>query len=773
MDKRQRFRPIAFSLLIALLIISTSGLKVVAAAEVPPLPATYWGTVVTSGGDLIPLGNINAYIEGNKYGSTKIVNGAFDALTVGPPSKTFSGKQVTFKVEVGGIEYPATSIPTFIAWSSGDTSLDDLVIIADPPAPVTVTGISLNQNTLTLAIGGSNAVLIATVTPIDATDKRVTWSSSNTAVATVSNGVVTPMAVGNTVITATTTDGGFSATCAVTVNAAPVAVSGVSVAPASLSLTAGGATGSLTATVSPANASNKSVTWSSSNPAVATVSNGVVTPLTAGTATVSVITADGGFSASCAVTVNPAPIPVSGVSLTPTILNLTAGGATGTLTATVSPANATNKAVTWSSSNQTVATVNNGVVTPLAAGTATVTVTTVDGGKTATCTVNVFNPGEIPVTGVKLSVSTLALSPSATTHLLAQVMPSNAGNRAVTWQSSNPAVASVWWQPTASQIGVVKAGSTIGSCLLTATTVDGGFSAVCTVTVAVPVPAVTLTAGAASAPCGNQVLLTATAGNISSPVYQFWMQSAQDGSWSALNTNYSSGNTLNFSRDVPGIYSVMVYAKGAEAPSGSAVVSSLVQISFTKPHAVSGLSVSGPNGLQTLPVSPTFTANAIDDGGVPLYQFWVHDSSGWKVVKDYSPGNSHTLKNLLPGSYTVAVYALDQEDLQAGRWQAAYYQVFVLNVESRVVLTAPAAAQVGGSVALSAVATGITGCVYQFWYQAPDGSWQQSGAYQSGGQYSFVPTQSGSYRVTVFAKDHYAPATDQFAVSDQKVISCN
>ena len=90
----------------------------------------------------------------------------------------------------------------------------------------------------------------------------------------------------------------------------PVAVTGVTLNHATMTLTAGGATGTLVATVAPANATNKSVTWSSSAPAVATVANGVVTPLTAGTTTVTVTTVDGGFTATCAVTVNPAPVAV-------------------------------------------------------------------------------------------------------------------------------------------------------------------------------------------------------------------------------------------------------------------------------------------------------------------------------------------------------------------------------------------------------------------------------------------------------------------------------
>ena len=90
----------------------------------------------------------------------------------------------------------------------------------------------------------------------------------------------------------------------------PVAVTGVTLDQATMTLTAGGATGTLVATVAPANATNQSVTWSSSAPAVATVVNGVVTPLTGGTTTITVTTVDGGLTATCTMTVNPAPVAV-------------------------------------------------------------------------------------------------------------------------------------------------------------------------------------------------------------------------------------------------------------------------------------------------------------------------------------------------------------------------------------------------------------------------------------------------------------------------------
>jgi uncharacterized protein YjdB len=88
-------------------------------------------------------------------------------------------------------------------------------------------------------------------------------------------------------------------------------------------------------------------------------------------------------------TPKPKPVAATGVALDQATMPLTAGGATGTLVATVAPATATNKSVTWSSSAPEVAAVVDGVVTPLIEGAATITVTTVDGSFTATCAVTV------------------------------------------------------------------------------------------------------------------------------------------------------------------------------------------------------------------------------------------------------------------------------------------------------------------------------------------------------------------------------------------------
>lgn len=175
----------------------------------------------------------------------------------------------------------------------------------------------------------------------------------------------------------------------------PVQVTGVSLSQTTMNLTAG-STSQLTATVEPFNATNKNVAWSSSAPEVAAVDeNGKVTALTAGSATITVTTADGSKTAVCAVTVEGGSTPivnVESVSLNKTSLELEAGDSEQ-LTATVEPENATNKSVTWTSSNNSVATVDaNGNVEAISAGTATITVTTADGGKTATCTVTVTKP---------------------------------------------------------------------------------------------------------------------------------------------------------------------------------------------------------------------------------------------------------------------------------------------------------------------------------------------------------------------------------------------
>jgi hypothetical protein len=188
----------------------------------------------------------------------------------------------------------------------------------DNPVPyvapvVHATGVTLNKATLGVVIG-TPQTLTATVTPANATNTAVTWSSANTSIATVANGVVTPVAAGGPInITATTVDGSYTASCAVTVTASSVAVTSVSLSAATKTLSVVGSadTFKLTPTILPANATNTNVSWSSGTPTVASVdSNGNVTALLEGQSIITVTCADttnGTKTATCTVTVAPGP----------------------------------------------------------------------------------------------------------------------------------------------------------------------------------------------------------------------------------------------------------------------------------------------------------------------------------------------------------------------------------------------------------------------------------------------------------------------------------
>ena len=168
----------------------------------------------------------------------------------------------------------------------------------------------------------------------------------------------------------------------------PIAVTSVTLNSTSMELVEG-TTQTLVATVSPSNAENQKVIWSSNNSSVASVTDGVVTAIKVGTATITVKTDDGNKTATCNVTVVAKEIPVTSVSLDQTEIELMEGDELS-LTATVKPENATNKNVTWTSSDERIAAVNNGKVTAILEGTATITVKTEDGGKVTYCTVTVL-----------------------------------------------------------------------------------------------------------------------------------------------------------------------------------------------------------------------------------------------------------------------------------------------------------------------------------------------------------------------------------------------
>ena len=365
------------------------------------------------------------------------------------------------------------------------------------PAEISVSGVSVSKTSVTLKEGASES-LTATVSPADASNKAVSWASSNTAVATVDNsGRVTGVKAGSATITVTTSDGGKTATCSVTVEANIINVTGVTLDKATAALTPGGEV-TLAATVAPADATDKTISWTSSDESVATVSNGKVKAVGAGKATITVKTTDGGKTATCEVTVT---VPVEGVSLSETEVEMSEEGEI-TLTATVTPDNATDKAVTWASSDEAVATVSDGKVTGVKAGEAVITVTTADGGKTAECKVTV-TPKEIPVEEVEFAEASVTVAQGESAVVTVSFSPAGATNKAVTFESSDESVATVDEE---GNVTGVKA----GKATITVTTEDGGKTATCEVTVTVPVTGVRLNVTEREILKGNAGIIIAT-----------------------------------------------------------------------------------------------------------------------------------------------------------------------------------------------------------------------------------------------------------------------
>ena len=256
----------------------------------------------------------------------------------------------------------------------------------EEPQVIPVEGIALNMQEVTLKIGESTT-LEATITPDDATNKKVIWSSENSDIASVDeDGQVTAQGEGETTITVTTEDGEKTATCSVTVieeqdpdpepdpEPEEVPVEGVSLNIQNITLEIGETT-TLEATITPDNATNKVVTWNSEDSGIVSVDNGVVTAIGEGTTNIVVTTDDGGKTATCSVTVlpneepdpEPEVIPVENVVLNQNNVTLNIGETT-TLVAVITPNDATNKNVTWTSANENIATVDEGIVTAIGPG---------------------------------------------------------------------------------------------------------------------------------------------------------------------------------------------------------------------------------------------------------------------------------------------------------------------------------------------------------------------------------------------------------------------
>ncbi|MCX6309446.1 MAG: Ig-like domain-containing protein, partial [Bacteroidia bacterium] len=261
--------------------------------------------------------------------------------------------------------------------------MDDVTITMGIP----VASVSVSPTTA-LASVGSTIQLNASVLPDDASNKVVNWSSTDSNIATVdATGLVTGKSAGAVRITASTQDGGKTSYSDVTIQTGAIVVTGVSVNPTAASVNIGD-TKQLVALISPLGASNKSVSWSSDNEAVATVdANGLVKAIAKGTASISATSLDGNFKASANISV---AIPVTGISFSQSS-GMVSIGTPYQLTTIFAPVNATNTAVTFTTNKSSVATVSStGVVSGVSPGTAIITVTSQEGNFKANYTAMVY-----------------------------------------------------------------------------------------------------------------------------------------------------------------------------------------------------------------------------------------------------------------------------------------------------------------------------------------------------------------------------------------------
>src|SRR5438094_367048 len=519
----------------------------------------------------------------------------------------------------GGFKVAATSHPG----EKSDTA--SVAVVCPPPA---VASVDVTPPSASVQAGQTVQL---TATPKDAngaplSGRTVTWSSSNTSVATVSNsGLVSGVTPGSATITATSE--GKSGTSTITVT--PVPVASVEVTPATPSVQAG-QTVQLTATPKDANGaplSGRTVTWSSSNTAVATVSNGgLVSGVTPGTATITATSE--GKSGTSSVTVTK--VAVATVEVTPPSASVQAGQ-TVQLTATPKDAGGTplsGRTVTWSSSNTAVATVSNsGLVSGVTPGTATITATSE--GKSGTSSITVTN---VPVATVEVTPPSASVQAGQTVQLTATPRDADGAplsGRTVTWSSSNTAVATV------SNSGLVSA-VTPGSATITAA--SEGKSGTSTITVTpVPVASVDVTPPSASVQAGQTVQLTATpkdAGGAS--------LSGRTVTWSSSNTAVATvSNSGLVSGVTPGSATITATSEGKSGTSSISVTNvPVATVDVTPPSA----SVQAGQTVQ-------LTGTPRDAGGNPLSGRTVTWSSSNTAVATVS--NSGLVSGVTPGSATI------------------------------------------------------------------------------------------------------------------------
>jgi len=332
-------------------------------------------------------------------------------------------------------------------------------VIDEKLADIELENISFETNKVSLDIG-EKVLLNVTYNPSEATDKNLVWKSSNEKVVTVDNsGMITAISNGTATISATSSNG-LVATCEVVSNANVVPVSSIKLDKDKVEIYVGD-TSPIEYTISPKNATSKNVTWESSDKSIAIVDNGYIIARKEGKVTITAKT-NNGKTAKVNVDVKKKVINPYSIELDTTNESINIGG-TITLTPIITPSNVTDKTLVWTSSDNSVATVSNGVVKGLKEGKVKITVKTIN-DKTASANI-IVTASVIPISEISIDKKDVSLNVGETIILKENIKPSNATSTFVTWESSNTSVVTI-------NNGIIKAVKP-GSAIITVRTENG------------------------------------------------------------------------------------------------------------------------------------------------------------------------------------------------------------------------------------------------------------------------------------------------------------
>ncbi len=617
------------------------------------------------------------------------------------------------------------------------------------------TGVTVSPTTLKLT-SGESGTLTATVAPSNATDKSVTWTSSDPKVATVADGTVKAVGAGTATITATTSNG-LKATASVTVEGPSMTYidNGVYFQKPS-------GWGDNINVYMYANDADVGAKW----PGTAMKDGGdgiYYYEYTNTTTGLMLVFNDGSHQAPASqgfefqnkglysdsgfvkIIEKPSTVDVTSVSLDKTSATVKKG-ASVTLTATVSPSNATDKMITWSTSNSSVATVSNGVVTGKAKGTATITAKS-SNGKTATAAITVteestttlVNNSSISATSITKGTAvklTGAASGGTTPYKYAYVVQTPAGDWSVLKDYSTATTHS--WTPasTGKYTVQIKVKDNAGTVKVKSFTLNVSSSSALTNNSKISATSVTK---------GTAVNMTGAATGGTTPYKFAYVVQAPNGNWTVLK-DYSTATTHTWTPASTGKYTVQIKVKDN---AGTVKVNSFtLNVSST-----SALANNSKISATSITKGTTITLTGAASGGTTPYKFaYVAQTPAgeWKVIKDYSTSTSHSWTPASTGKYTVQIKVKDAKN-------TVVVKSFTLNVSSALVnnskISATSIAK-GTTIKLTGAASGgTTPYKYAYVVQAPNGNWTVLKDYSTATTHSWTPASTGKYTVQVKVKD--------------------